>query len=153
MKLRPPIYNPSDHPVQVILTDAFQMGYVLEQLLSYTGRARLTVSTFSTGEEFLRKMLLLRRMGLVSEAVLYTDFKAAEKTARLSQLIRAAYDKVNFCANHSKVMVIEGDITVVVLSSQNQTRGNRLESYTILLGDKVAASVLEKLQSINTYNL
>lgn len=153
MSPKPPIYNPSDHPVQVILTHTFQMGYVLEQLLSYTGRARLTVSTFSTGEEFLRKMLVLRRMGLVSEAVLYTDFKAAEKTARLSQLIRAAYDKVNFCANHSKVMVIEGDITVVVLSSQNQTRGNRLESYTILLGDKVAASVLDKLQSINTYNL
>ena len=153
MKLRPPIYNPSTKPVQVILTHTFQMGYVLEQLLSYTGRARLTVSTFSTGEEFLRKRLAFLCLNDTSTTEIYTDFKAAEKTARLSQLIRAAYDKVNFCANHSKVMVIEGDITVVVLSSQNQTRGNRLESYTILLGDKVAASVLEKLQSINTYNL
>ena len=153
MKSKPTIYDPRERKVQVILTDTFQLGYVLEHLLAFTGAARITVSTYSTGEEFLRKLIALRHKGIIRSAHLFSDFKAAEKTARVNPMLRSTYDEVRFCQNHSKVMVIEGDITVVVPSSQNQTRGNRLESYTSLLGDKVAASVLDKLQSINTYNL
>lgn len=65
MKPKPEIHNPKDVPVQVILTDTFQLGYVLEHLLAFTGPADITVSTYSTGEEFLRKLIALRGKGLI----------------------------------------------------------------------------------------
>ena len=108
MNQKPEICDPSEKKVQVILTDAFQLGYVLEKLLGFTGAADITVSTFSTGEEFLRKLIALRRIGLVRTARLFTDFKAAEKTAKINAMLRAAYDEVRFCKNHSKVIIIEG---------------------------------------------
>lgn len=108
MNQKPEICNPSEKKVQVILTDAFQLGYLLETLLGFTGAADITVSTFSTGEEFLRKLIALRRKGLIRTARLFTDFKAAEKTAKINAMLRAAYDEVRFCKNHSKVIIIEG---------------------------------------------
>lgn len=108
MNQKPEICNPSEKKVQVILTDAFQLGYVLDKLLGFTGAADITVSTFSTGEEFLRKIIALRRKGLIRTARLFTDFKAAEKTAKINAMLRAAYDEVRFCKNHSKVIIIEG---------------------------------------------
>ena len=148
-KQKPQIENPRSKPLQVILTDGFQLGYVLETVLSFCGPSNITVSTFSTGEEFLRKLLALRKNGQVLHAVLYTDTKAAEKTAKLKYMLRAAYDEINFCKNHSKVMIVEGNIRVVVLSSQNQTRGNRMENYVILHNNFVADYCKSTLENIN----
>lgn len=121
MNQKPEICDPSEKKVQVILTDAFQLGYVLEKLLGFTGAADITVSTFSTGEEFLRKLIALRRKGLIRTARLFTDFKAAEKTAKINAMLRAAYDEVRFCKNHSKVIIIEG-ITPPFLSWRAKTK-------------------------------
>lgn len=154
MNQKPEICNPSEKKVQVILTDAFQLGYVLDKLLGFTGAADITVSTLSTGEEFLRKLIALRRKGLIRTARLFTDFKAAEKTAKINAMLRAAYDEVRFCKNHSNVIIIEG-ITppVLVLASQNQTRGNRLENYTIIQSQETADYCLATLNSLTTYRL
>lgn len=152
MKEKPEICDPKGKPVQVIMSDALQMGYVLERLLCYSGPAQITVSSFSTGEEFLRKLIVLRRRGLVKRATLYTDFKAMQKTARVNPMMRTAYDECRFCNNHSKVMVIEGErVTVTVLSSQNQTRGNRMENYTILNDAEIARKCIEALNGLTTY--
>lgn len=153
MNTKPTIYDPIERQVQVILTDTFQLGYVLESLLAFTGSVSITVSTYSIGEEFLRKLLALRRKGLVHSARLFTDFKAAEKTARVNPILRAAYDEVCFCQNHSKVMVLEGKCPVVVLSSQNQTRGNRLENYAILQSREAAEYCLSTLRGLATYKV
>ena len=82
MKSKPTIYDPRERKVQVILTDTFQLGYVLEHLLAFTGTARITVSTYSTGEEFLRKLIALRHKGLVRSAHLFSDFKTLQGYAR-----------------------------------------------------------------------
>lgn len=153
MNTKPTIYDPRERQVQVILTDTFQLGFVLESLLAFTGEADITVSTYSTGEEFLRKLLALRRKGIVRSAQLFTDFKAAEKTARVNPILRAAYDEVRFCQNHSKVMVIEGSFPALVLSSQNQTRGNRLENYAILQSREAADYCLSTLRGLATYKV
>ena len=153
MKPKPEIHNPIEVPVQVILTDTFQLGYVLDRLLAFTGAADITVSTYSTGEEFLRKLIALRAKGLIKRARLYTDFKAAEKTARINTMLRSAYDEVRFCPNHSKVMVIEGDFPVVVITSQNQTRGNRMENYAVLHSREMADYCIQQLNNLKTYTL
>lgn len=95
----------------------------------------------------------MRRKGLVRSACLFTDFKAAEKTARVNPILRCAYDEVRFCQNHSKVMVIEGKFPAVVLSSQNQTRGNRLENYAILQSREAADYCLVTLRGLATYKV
>ena len=101
--------------------------------------------TASNGEEFLRKLIMLRNHGLISESILYCDTKAAEKNAKMHPLLKSAYDKINFCDNHSKVLVIEGAFPVVLLASQNQTRGNRLENYVIIQSKDTAAYCLRVL--------
>ncbi len=139
---------------QLVITDALQMGDVLEQVLHYTGAATLTVSTFSSGEEFLRKVLKLRRDGLIVSAELFTDFKAAEKTARTNTMLRECFDFVHLCKNHSKMLVVAGkEHTVSVITSQNQTRGNRLESYIITEGTAWASQIISALRLLPIYSL
>ena len=153
LREKPTIRDPRVAEWQVFLTDAFQLGYVLEQLLSFTGRAHITASTFGNGEEFLRKLIILRHRGLISESILYCDTKAAEKNAKMHPLLKSAYDRINFCDNHSKVLVVEGAFPVVLLASQNQTRGNRLENYVIVQREDVATYCLEVLSQRKTANL
>lgn len=140
--------------IQVLITDRLQLGDVLTQLLEMTGPADLTISTFSSGEEFLRKLLTLRHAGAVRSASLYTDFKAAEKTARTNAMLRCAFDELRLCPNHSKIMVVQGDQrTFTLFTSQNQTRGNRLESYVIIEGTPIAAYAIATLSQLKTYPL
>lgn len=153
LREKPTILDPRVAECQVFLTDAFQLGYILEQLLAFTGPARITASTFGNGEEFLRKLIMLRHKGLITEATLYCDTKAAEKNAKMHPLLKTAYDRINFCDNHSKVLVIEGAFPVVLLASQNQTRGNRLENYVIIQSQDTAKYCLEVLAQRKTANL
>lgn len=94
---KPKIFNPSEKPVQVFLTDKVVQGYILEKNLDYAAPASVVVSTFSTGEEFLRKMIFLRKNGAITRASLFCDHKAAEKTARVNSMLFAAFDEVRFC--------------------------------------------------------
>lgn len=52
------IDNPLTAPLQVFMSDHMQLADVLAALLEFTGPARLTVSTFSCGEEFLTRLKL-----------------------------------------------------------------------------------------------
>lgn len=140
MAVRPNIFismkkdlkSPIECSLQMFLSNRRQIGDVLEELLTHTGNATLHVTTFSTGEEFLRRLLRIRASGMVKEAHLLTDHRGAEKTARLKPMISHAFDTVKLCRIHAKLMIIEGDkCSCVVMTSQNQTRGNRVESYVI----------------------
>lgn len=146
-------YNTFTHgDVQVLITDKRQLGDVLAELLEITGPARLTISTFSSGEEFLRRLISLRKRGLVLSATLYTDFKAAEKTARTNPMLRSAFDELRFCPNHSKMVVVQGEHgTMTLFTSQNQTRGNRLESYVLIKDRAVADYAISVLQQLKTF--
>lgn len=142
------IADPAQEPLQAFLTASLQLGTVLDALLQFTGPARLVISTYSTGEEFLNKLFSLKKKGIVLNAICYTDLKAAEKTAKNNTMMKLVYDKVYLCKNHSKVALIFGEnMNVVVLSSQNTTRGNRLESYTIIKDDTLVSKLLHSLEN------
>ena len=152
MKDKPSIHNPNGEPLQAFLTDTLQLGDVLEQLLHFAGPSRLVVSTFSTGEEFVRRLLRLRREGLITQASVYLDMKAAEKTARTNPILRSAFDAVHLTRNHSKVLLIAGEQQrIVVLTSQNQTRGNRIESYCIMHNDALYLHFSDFFKNLQTY--
>ena len=108
------------------------LGWILEQ----TGPARVYVSTFSTSDAFLRGFYNLKKKGLVLKSELLADLKASKKTHRLYKEMMQNFDNVYLGQNHSKVvLVLNDEWTVTVISSQNQTYGDRAEC-TIVTTDK-----------------
>lgn len=100
------------------------LGWILEQ----TGPADVYVSTFSTSDAFLRGFYNLRKKGLVLKSVLLADLKASKKTYRLYKEMQQNFDAVYLAQNHSKVVLVHNEKwTVTVITSQNQTYGDRAE--------------------------
>ena len=111
---------------------------LLNWILRQTGRADVYVSTFSTSEAFLCGFHNLRKKGLVGHSVLLADLKASRKTLHLYRLMQSCFDDVYLGMNHSKIVLVQNDTHVVsVISSQNQTYGDRAEC-TMVTSDQMA---------------
>lgn len=130
MKLVNQIVRPlSGTPLQAYLDNRIQLFDVIEKILAETGPAEIYISTFSTSEEFLRRIFRLRKRGWLTKAVMLTDLKASRKTVHLYTFISSVFDDVYLAENHSKVILIRNEKWMVsICTSQNQTRGNRTES-------------------------
>lgn len=111
---------------------------LLNWILQQTGRADVYVSTFSTSEAFLNGFYNLRKKNLVGHAVLLADLKASKKTVQLYRLMQSCFDSVCLGMNHSKIVLVQNDTHLVsVISSQNQTYGDRAEC-TMVTTDQMA---------------
>lgn len=126
------------HPVQSHLGRGLHtlglIGWILEQ----TGPADVYVSTFSTSDAFLRGFFNLKRKGLVLKSVLLADLKASKKTYRLYKEMQLSFDAVYLSQNHSKVVLVQNDKwTVTVISSQNQTYGDRAETTLVTTNQEI----------------
>ena len=111
---------------------------LLNWILQQTGRADVYVSTFSTSEAFLNGFYNLRKKGLISHSVLLADLKASRKTLHLYRLMQSCFDSVYLGMNHSKIVLVQNDTHLVsVISSQNQTYGDRAEC-TMVTTDQMA---------------
>lgn len=121
------------------------IGWILEQ----TGCADVYVSTFSTSEAFLSGFNRLRQRGLINRASLLADFKASRKTLHLAKLMLSCFDSVALAQNHSKVIIIQNDIwRVSVVSSQNQTYGDRVECTVVSTDTEAAGYLLNAFKNI-----
>lgn len=108
------------------------LGWILEQ----TGRADVYISTYSTSDAFLRGFYNLRKKGLIGHSILLADLKASKKTVKLYREMQSCFDSVYLSMNHSKVVLVQNDQHLVtVISSQNQTYGDRAEC-TIVTTDQ-----------------
>lgn len=111
---------------------------LLNWILRQTGRADVYVSTFSTSEAFLSGFLNLKKKGLVGHSVLLADLKASRKTVKLYRLMQSCFDTVYLGMNHSKIVLVQNDSHLIsVISSQNQTYGDRAEC-TMVTTDQAA---------------
>lgn len=118
--------------LQPYFSNRVQLAEVIEWVLSQTGPAHVAVSTFSTGEEFLRRLARLKDRGSVLSCSLFCDLRAARKTASLYHFLKSVFDRVCLCENHSKVVLISNQTrSVAIVTSQNQTRGDRFEAGVI----------------------
>ena len=109
---------------------------LLNWILQQTGRADVYVSTFSTSEAFLNGFYNLRKKKLIGHSVLLADLKASKKTMQLYRLMQSCFDSVYLGMNHSKIVLVQNDTHLVsVISSQNQTYGDRAEC-TIITTDQ-----------------
>ena len=142
-----PVCDLHINPIQVYLDDRVQLYNVIEGVLEQTGPAKLTITTFSTSEEFLRRIYKMRQRGLIRHARLITDFKAAQKTAILYQFMAQVFDDVFLAPNHSKVVLVDAVMAqVAIVTSQNQTRGNRTEAGVILNDSGVYDTLSKKVE-------
>lgn len=123
------IVKPLDEfPSQTFLDVRIQLFQLIVAVLEQTGAASVRIATFSSSEEFLLRMLKLRERGLVTFASLLTDNKSIYKTLSLHHLMTQAYDEVLIAPNHSKFVLVQNERhKVAIVTSQNQTRGDRLE--------------------------
>ena len=117
---------------QVHLSDRIQLADVLRWILEQTGCADVAITSFSISEEFLRRLVYLKREGLVKSLNIVLDHKATNKTMMLWPMIRQVVEKCYLAENHSKILLVGGkSMKVTVITSQNLTRGNRYESIYI----------------------
>lgn len=114
--------------LQPYFSNRIQLAEVIEWVLTQIGPADIAISTFSTSEEFLRRLYRLKNKGKVGSCTLFCDLRAAHKTVALYQFIKSVFDSVHLCENHSKVVLLYNiDHGVAIVTSQNQTRGDRYE--------------------------
>lgn len=129
-------------PIQAYFGKGLHTLGLLTWLLPQTGAADVWVSSYSTSEPFLNGFYLARKKGMVRNSAILLDQRAARKTLKLERLMVNAFDKVFLGQNHSKILLVRSDTMVVsVITSQNQTYGDRAES-TIVTTDKKVFEVL-----------
>ena len=117
-------------PNQAYLSNAVQVADILEWVLQQVGYAEVWQTSFSTSEEFLRRLFFICKANKVSRINLVLDHKATNKTLKLWAFITQVIERTYLADNHSKILLVKserGD-TVSVVTSQNLTRGNRAES-------------------------
>lgn len=126
------------HPLQSHLGRGLHTLGLLGWILDQTGPADIYVSTFSTSDAFLRGFYNLKKKGLVLKSVLMADLKASKKTYKLYKEMQQNFDAVYLAQNHSKVVLVQNDKwTVTVISSQNQTYGDRAETTLITTNPEI----------------
>lgn len=150
MKIIDEILKPlSTTPLQAYVDNRIQLYDVIEKILKETGPAEIFISTFSTSEEFLRRIYKFRSAKLITKAIMLTDLKASKKTMNLYRFVSMVFDQVYLGENHSKVILIHNDKWFVsVCTSQNQTRGNRVESGMISTDKAIYQSLFASLSQI-----
>lgn len=115
-------------PLQVYFSDSIQLAQVIDWVVSQTGPADVVISTFSTSEEFIRRLWRLKKQGMILSCRMFCDLRAARKTISLARFMESVFDTVAMCQNHSKVVLLSNATrSVAIVTSQNQTRGDRYE--------------------------
>ena len=132
----------SRSPLQTYFDNRTQLAQVIEWVSSQIGEAHVVISTFSTSEEFIRRMWRMKQSGKIKSCKMYCDLRAARKTLSLYSFMQNVFDKVALCQNHSKVVLLSNDYhRVAIVTSQNQTRGDRFEC-GVITSDKTVFETL-----------
>ena len=135
---------------QGYLTDELQVTDLLEWILREVGVSSVIQTTFSISEEYIRRLFFIREKGLVSNFDLLLDFKATNKTINLWCFIDNVADNAYLVDNHSKVLLVHSASgrKIVVVTSQNLTRGNRNEATMIAENADIYDSMFDRIQDI-----
>jgi hypothetical protein len=132
--------------VQAYFSSEFQLYHLIEFILEQTGSANLVLTTFSVSEEFVRKLVQMKSTGLISSLVIIADHRTAVKALRLTLFTNNIAEELLLGNNHAKVILVENrDWRVSVVTSQNQTRGNRIESGMICTMPEIYDSLLKSI--------
>lgn len=131
---------------QCFLSDFVQAADILDWILGQVGESSVIQSSFSVSDEFLRRLFVIRKKGKIRHYRMILDHKATNKTIKLWPFVTQVVEECLLADNHSKVMIVspvnKSVKGVVVISSQNLTRGNRFESSLVSNDQSVFSSML-----------
>lgn len=137
--------------VQAYFSSEFQLFHLIEFILEQTGPANLLLTTFSVSEEFVRKLMQMKNTGLISSLAIVADHRTATKALRLTLFTNNVAEELLLGNIHAKVLLLENDNwKVSVVTSQNQTRGNRIESGMICTIPHIYDSLLKSIANEQT---
>ncbi len=106
-----------------------QLHHILLDVLQQVGEADVFISSFTVAEEFIRKLYKLKQENKIRSLNLLIDLRSAKKTLHLSNFLMNVCDDVFLANNHSKIILVKSaNYFVSIVTSQNQTRGNRFEA-------------------------
>lgn len=139
-----------EKPFQAYLSDAFQIADILEWVLDQVGPSYVIQTSFSISEEYLRRLHGIREKGLITGLDVILDFKATNKTVDLWYFLSAVADRALLANNHSKIMLIasKSGRRIVVITSQNLTRGNRNESAFVAESDELFSTLFAQINNL-----
>lgn len=139
-------------PSQCFLSDFVQVADILDWIVAQVGKCEVIQSSFSVSDEFLRRLFFIRKKGNIRKYQMILDHKATNKTIKLWQFVTQVVDECLLADNHSKVMIVIPDNYkipgVVVISSQNLTRGNRFESSLVSQDPTVFKAILADVRDM-----
>ena len=140
----------AEHPLQSYLTNVLQVADVIEWVLSQFGKSTIWQTSFSISEEFLRRLYFIEKSGKVNTIHLILDFKASNETLRLWSFLTQVIEHTYLADCHSKVILIQSDDgrVATIITSQNLTRGNRMESAVVTTSPQVFSTLLADVQDI-----
>ena len=148
----------SEASLQCYLTNTLQVADVVEWVLNQVGKATIWQTSFSISEEFLRRLYFISKSGRVNSIHLILDFKATQKTLRLWSFITQVISNTYLADNHSKVILIRAEEPdtnspalpryVSIITSQNLTRGNRMESSIVTTSPEVFSTYLAAVEDL-----
>ena len=119
--------------VGAYLGTGIQLYNRLEWTSKQTGKADITVMTFSISEEFIRKIWILKQKDLIGNITVLLDFKAVQKTQKLIGFAGNVFSEMYYAKTHAKLVLVENDMhQISITGSQNFTKGNREESGIIM---------------------
>ena len=131
---------------QCFLSDFVQVADILDWILEQVGPSRVIQSSFSVSDEFLRRLFFIRKKDKIVSYRMILDHKATNKTIKLWPFLTQVVEECLLADNHSKVMIVspldDSVPGVVVISSQNLTRGNRFESSLVSSDPNIYCSIL-----------
>lgn len=107
MTSSPELLPLSECVTQAYIGNTLQMADVLEWCARQIGRCRVTVSSFSVSEEFLRRLWSIRKKQQIESVAIVLDSKATRKTVNLWLFLSRVAEAVYLAENHSKVMIVE----------------------------------------------
>lgn len=135
--------------IQVYIDNTTQLTHIVKDIAGQIGPSQVIISTYSTSEQFVRAVYRLVKSGLIKSIILIADLKAARKTLKLHRFMLNVFTDVRLTENHSKIVLMANDrYTVSVITSQNQTRGNRTEAGVITTNKSVYVTLESYLRHI-----
>jgi len=102
---------------------------LLSHCLAYSGKAKIKISSFSLSENAIRSFINDRDNGLIEDMVMLFDISIPKRKFDMMLFAHEVISEVRLAPNHSKVVLISGDIMdIAIISSHNLTPNPRIEA-------------------------
>lgn len=105
----------------------WSLYHLLSHCLAYTGPANVRISSFSLSENAVRSFINDKQSGLIKSMSLLFDVSIPHRKIDLMLFAREVFSEIRLCPNHSKMILIDGDHKLCIISTQNLTPNPRLE--------------------------